>query len=66
MKVVNIKVLDKWFLPRGKCGFCGHKDARHRLWDALMDVPETDKETACWYELPVAAVRAVRKIRPYR
>ncbi len=58
--------LDKWFPPRGECGLCGHEDARHRLWDSLINSPETDKTTALMFGVSVGAVKAVRKIRPYQ
>ena len=58
--------LDAFFPPCGPCAFCGHVDKRHRLWDALMDSPDSATFLARDYELPVAAVRLVHKIRPYR
>ena len=23
--------------PRGPCGLCGHPDARHRVWEAMLE-----------------------------
>jgi len=57
--------LNKWFPPRGKCGICGHEDARHRLWDAIIDSPENNEFIAWDYELHIDSVVAVRRIRPY-
>lgn len=60
---------DKYFPPAGPCAFCGSNDARHRTWDAIMDrhvAGESMKELARDYDLPVAAVRAVLRVRPYR
>jgi len=58
--------LGKWFPPRGQCGFCGHPDARHRLWDSLMCSLDTAKQCASNFSLPIAAVQAVWRIEPYQ
>jgi hypothetical protein len=58
--------LDRYFPPCGPCAFCGHIDKRHRLWDVLIDSTESTAFLARDYDLPVAAVRLVRRIRPYR
>jgi len=58
--------LDKWFPPRGPCAFCGGPDKRHRLWDAILSSKVSDQDLAAWYDLPLAAVKAVRRIRPYK
>lgn len=58
--------LDELFPPRGPCGLCGHPDARHRIWDMILDSPESDRDAADEYGVSVAAVEAVRRIRPYR
>ena len=63
---MTAKDLDKWFPPRGPCGLCGHPDARHRIWDAIIDRPESEEELAEDYELPIEAIKAVRNVRPYR
>jgi len=60
-----ISELDKYFPPCGKCWLCGHKDKRHRLWDAIIALQESYEFTAELYELPVEAVKMVRRIRPY-
>ena len=60
-----ISELDKYFPPCGGCLFCGHKDKRHRLWDAIIALQESDEFTAGLYELPIEAVKMVRRIRPY-
>ena len=65
-KPTNYSSLDHWFPPRGPCAICGHRDARHRLWDTIMDSPEDDRKIARDHELPIAAVQAVRQIRPYK
>lgn len=64
--IVRDDVLDALDRFRGPCGLCGHPDARHRVWDALMDSPDTDEETAHWYSVPVTLVQRVRELRPYR
>lgn len=61
-----IAKLDRYFPPCGPCAFCGGKDARHRVWDTLMDRPEPATVVAADMEYPVEAVRMVRRIRPYR
>ncbi len=62
-----IAYLDQWFPERGPCAFCGHKDARHRLWDTIIDSTDPDIMEAhnCDFQ-DVDAIRAVRQIRPYR
>lgn len=61
-----IAELDQFYPPCGPCALCGHHDKRHRLWDALMGHPEDDETTAEEYEVTVAHVRAVRRIRPFK
>lgn len=61
-----IAQLDQWFPPRGPCGLCEGPDARHRIWDAIVDGPDSDEEMAQNFDLSVDAVQAVRSIRPYR
>lgn len=62
--------LDSLFPPRGPCGLCGHRDARHRLWNAMLDRAEkggeTAEEVASDLEYPAASVREVLRVRPYR
>ena len=68
-KKADIAELDKWFRPCGPCAFCGHRDKRHRLWDAMMgraEAGETAAETARDLEYPIEAVEAVLRVRPYR
>lgn len=65
-KASEIAKLDPWFPPCGPCAFCGHKDKRHRLWDTILHSPENAADLAVVYELPLAAVLAVRRIRPYQ
>ena len=36
MSEPNWKLLDKWWPPRGPCGFCNGPDARHRVWDTIQ------------------------------
>lgn len=57
--------LDELFPPRGPCAMCGHPDARHRLWDVIIDSPDTAGEIAYNYGVSLSAVEAVRRIRPY-
>ena len=59
--------LDKWIAPAGPCAFCGFRDKRHRLFDAILDLNESDKATEVLYDwLPLEAIKAIRTIRPYR
>jgi len=60
-----IAQLDKYFPPAGGCMLCEFKDKRHRLWDAILDLDESDEFTARLYNRPVEAIKLVRKIRPY-
>jgi len=64
LNMLKISELDKWFPPRGECQICGNKDARHRLWDAIINRLETDEFIALDYDLPIEAINAVRRIRP--
>jgi len=61
--------LDEYFPPRGPCAFCGHKDARHRLWDALMDrvaAGDSAESVAEDYGISMKAMNLVLKLRPYK
>lgn len=58
--------LDAYFPFRGPCAFCGHADARHRLWDVICQSPDSDADVVYWYEVPLEAVRLVREVRPYQ
>lgn len=58
--------LDAFFPFRGPCAFCGHADARHRLWDMLIGMPDSPEEAASWYDVPAEAVRLLREVRPYQ
>ena len=42
----DIAELDRFYPPCGPCAFCGHRDKRHRLWDAWMLPIEAGNETA--------------------
>lgn len=64
----TVAALDRWFPPRGPCGMCGHEDARHRLWDAILgrlDAGEPAPDVAQDYDVPLIAVQQVGVIRPY-
>ena len=61
--------LDKYYPERGPCAFCGHKDARHRLWDTIIDRHEAGDsmtELAKDYDKPRKAIKLVLDIRPYK
>lgn len=62
-------MLDKYFPPRGPCAFCGHKDARHRLFDAILDryflAHETIDMLADDYNLPKESIELVIAKKPY-
>ena len=57
--------LDKYFPPAGECMLCGFKDKRHRLWDAILFLNESDEFTARCYNESIEAIKLVRQIRPY-
>ena len=62
------RVLDRYSRPLGKCALCGHPDARHRTWDAWMDrnsAGDSAESLAADYNVPLAYVRAVLRLRPY-
>lgn len=65
-----IATLDRFFPPCGPCAICGHKDARHRReFDPIIErfaAGETMKAIAVDREVPLAGVKAVLRIRPYR
>ena len=65
----RLDALDVFFPPRGPCGLCGHHDARHRIWDAMIgrsSAGESVKDLASDYDLTPAAVQAVLDERPYQ
>ena len=61
----EIAKLDKWYPPCGECWFCGHRDKRHRLWDAILTLDEPDEFLAGLYNLPIEAIKLVKEIKPY-
>ena len=66
MKLSDLSV---WWPYAGKCELCGHRDARHRLWDAIIsrsEVGELEHDLAADYSVPTVAIRAVLKLKPYR
>lgn len=64
------RVLDAHFPPRGPCALCGHPDARHRLWDAMLgraNYGATAAQIAEDYEVySLEAVQTVLDVRPYQ
>lgn len=65
---VAMAELGKWFPRCGPCAFCGHKDKRHRMWDTMLgmlDGGDSVELVATNYCVPVEAVEAVQRIRPY-
>lgn len=63
---VDISELDKYFKPAGPCMLCGHPDKRHRLWDTIIALTDSDEVVAHLYDLPIEAVKLVRELRPYQ
>ena len=56
------KSLDEWFPFQGGCAVCGGDDARHRLWDAIVERHNAGDSVALLaedYDLPVEAIEAV-------
>lgn len=52
----------RWWPFRGPCGFCGGPDARHRLWDAILDrhrAGDSVADLAQEFAFPVEAVLAL-------
>lgn len=56
------KRLDRYFPYRGPCAYCDSDDARHRLWDAIVErrkagesIPDLQRD----YGLSYWAVRVV-------
>jgi hypothetical protein len=63
-----IAQLDCYFPPRGACAFCGGKDARHRIWDTIMDRHAAGESVASLaedYMKPRKAIKAILTVRPY-
>ena len=57
------------FPPRGPCAFCGFHDARHRIFDTIIDSHNAGQSVdsiASEYELSILAVACVIKERPYQ
>lgn len=56
--------IDKYFPYRGKCAFCGADDARHRLWDSIIDMHKAGdsiEHLAEDFNLPIEAIKLVIK-----
>lgn len=65
---MNLHELDVHFAPCGPCAFCGFRDKRHRLWDAIIgsaDAGDSAETIAAAYDLPLPAVELVLELRPY-
>ena len=60
-----ISRLNIYFPPCGSCMFCGHKDKRHRLWDVIIAMDNSDESIASVFDIPIESVKLVRQIRPY-
>ena len=64
----SIEQLNKYSNPCGECMFCGHKDKRHRLWDAWLSMSiagDTPEFIARIYEEKPEYVKLVLKLKPY-
>ena len=62
-------MLDKYFPPRGPCAFCGHKDARHRLFDAILGMRKAGDSVetiAHAYGLTMKQVFIILEVQPYQ
>jgi hypothetical protein len=59
-------IIDKQIPFAGECAFCGHRDRRHRLFDVIINSPETDEVFGYDYDLPIEVVKKVRELRPYK
>jgi hypothetical protein len=60
--------VDEWFAYRGPCSCCGHPDARHRMFDAIISrcrAGEATLDVADDYGVPLCAVVAVLQDQPY-
>ena len=66
MTIFADKIIDVHIPFTGQCGFCGYHDSRHRIFDAIMDRPETSITLADDYQLPVEVIKKIRELRPYR
>ena len=58
-------IIDSHIPFKGSCAFCGHQDARHRIFDAIMERPECTKTISYDYELPVMIVNRIKRLKPY-
>jgi hypothetical protein len=64
-----ISYLDKYYAPCGPCALCGHRDKRHRLWDAFLTLSEngySPDEISEEHDVSIEHVEAVLLILPYR
>lgn len=65
----SIEYLDRYYQPCGECMFCGHKDKRHRLWDAIIALTDAghdmDEILSQYPDESVAHIEAVQMVRPY-
>ena len=65
-----IAYLNRYYSPCGKCLICGHRDKRHRMWDAFMHfddegyTPEQIHEE--YPDASIEHIKAVLAIQPYR
>ena len=67
--VLRDKILDKHFPFSGPCGFCGHPDKRHRLWDSILarwECGDMVKEIMREYVYTEEAIHRVIELRPYK
>ena len=59
-------MIDEEIPFHGECGFCGHRDARHRLFDTIIDMKETSTNLSYDYDLPVNIIIRIKELKPYR
>jgi hypothetical protein len=60
--VSDARTLDDYFPPRGPCAFCGHTDARHRLFDALrgaVAAGDPPDDVARAWDVPLDGLRLI-------
>jgi len=64
--ILNVDEINKYFPFRGGCAFCGHPDARHRIFDAIIERADNNEILADDYECPEAVVKMIKDLKPYR
>ncbi len=65
-EIFQDEIIDKEIPFHGPCGFCGHQDARHRLFDNIIDSTEDKHTLSEWHKHPINIIHRIIELKPYQ